>query len=167
MCDDPAALEVYRSCLSSDESRKRLAFLGDAVLYLVATRIAFDIGANAGPPDGDTGSDGPRCSSSRSSSPHRSRSLTAAEMHRARLPVIGNQHLAARGSAFGVDDLLTAASCRGPIAFCRGPSGNDGRVADAVEALVGASFAVGGLEAAESFIRRRILPTEYPGVGRG
>jgi dsRNA-specific ribonuclease len=95
-------------------------------------------------------------------------------MHRARLPVIGNKHLAARGRAFGLDDLVIAASCRGPIAFCRGPiafcrgpTGNDGRVADAVEALVGASFAVGGLEAAESFVRRRILPADYPVWGRG
>jgi dsRNA-specific ribonuclease len=153
-CDDPAALEIYRSCLSSDEHRKRLAFLGDAVLYLVATRAAFQNGTDAGCLDEGAISDGLRRSSSRS------RSLTAAEMHRARLPVIGNKHLAARGRAFGVDDLVIAASCRGPIA-------NDGRVADAVEALVGASFAVGGLEAAESSVRRRILPTEYPVVGRG
>jgi dsRNA-specific ribonuclease len=166
-CDDPAALEVYRSCLSSDESRKRLAFLGDAVLYLVATRAAFLIGEDAGSLEESGSPDGQRCSNSRSRSPHRSRSLTAAEMHRARLPVIGNKHLAARGKALGVDDLVAAASRLGPAAICRGPVGNDGRVADAVEALVGASFAVGGLEAAESFVRRRILPTEYPPGARG
>jgi dsRNA-specific ribonuclease len=169
-CDDPAALEIYRSCLSSDESRKRHAFLGDAVLYLVATRAAFQIGADAGSLEEAAGPDGPRDSRS---SPI-SRCLTAAEMHRARLPVIGNKHLAARGRAIGVDDLVIAASrlapaatCRGPIAFSWGPTGNDGRVADAVEALVGASFAVGGLEAADSFIRRSIMPTEYPPGGRG
>lgn len=156
MSDDPAALDVYRSCLGADGADgacKRLAFLGDAVLYLVATRAAFDVGAGRGYPD--TGS--PDASAGVYSV---RRSLTAAEMHRARLPVIGNKNLAARGRAFGVDDLVAAASCRGPIV-------NDGRVADAVEALVGASFAVGGLEAADSFVRRRILPADYPVWGRG
>lgn len=117
--DDPAALDLYRSCLSADGG-KRLAFLGDAVLYIVATRALFE--------------DGPG-----------ERALSAGEMHRARLPVIGNKHLAERGRAFGVDDMVT-----------------DGRVADAVEALVGASFAVGGMEAASAWVHRRILPAEFP-----
>jgi dsRNA-specific ribonuclease len=145
--------------MSADVIQRRLAFIGDAVLYLVTTRALFEAGGN---PDSaaqdrtvqDRTVQDRAARYCRSSVHGLRRSLTAAEMHRARLPVIGNKHLAARGRAFGLGDVVISASCRGPVV-------PDRRVADSVEALVGASFTVGGLEAADSFIRRRILPAEF------
>lgn len=134
-----AALHLLGRGLSGDAEARRLSMLGDAVLYLAATELELE---SAQPPR---------------------------DVHARRALVITNRHLAERGRAIGVERLLLRRAAA--AAEVLGDGGDrtigrldDKRVADAVEALLGAAWTSLGGGFTLRWLHDRILRPQ-PGLG--
>ena len=144
--DSPRTMNLYRTCLASDRGPgcRRLEFIGDAVLYLACTDRLFRWGSSI---DGGE-------------------PLSPREMHDLRVGQVRNVRLAAVGRALGLDEKIT--DCGVWQAFPGSPGRRlppgDKRVADSVEALIGAVYVSFGFEASRDFVERVVLPDGFPGI---